>query len=604
MVENKLGTEKINKLIFKLALPAIVAQLINIVYNLVDRIYIGHIHGIGSTALTGVGVTLPIIMTITAFAYLCAMGSAPSSAIKMGENDYEYAEKILGNSATSMLIISIILTIVYFVFGDTLLWWFGASSDTISYASIYLKIYVLGTVFVQVSVGLNAFITAQGMSIKSMSTVLIGAILNIILDPIFIFGFNLGVAGAALATILSQCVSSIWVLKFLTSKKSMIRLKIKNLRLEKRIILPCLTLGLAPFIMNFTESALFISFNTSLLKYGGDIAVGAMTILMSLLQFQNIFIQGLMTGCQPIISYSYGAKNIERMKEAIKKLLIIGFLFTGITWLAYMLVPSVFIRMFTSDKSLIDFASWALRIYLSASAFFSLQIVCQQCFVGVGNAKTSIFIACLRKLILLIPLIYILPNFFEDKLFAVYLAEPVSDMISVITTVTLFTLYFNKLLRILGRKNMLEVGNKAPDFELEDVNGNKVKLSDFKGKKVLIYIYPKDNTAGCTAQACNYRDRYDEFADKNTVIIGVSKDSVKSHIKFIDKYNLPFILLSDPEHKMIEDYGSWQLKKLYGKEYMGVVRSTFLVDEEGTLLYVNYKPKAKSDADDTLTKMD
>lgn len=447
MIENKLGTEKINRLILKLSVPAIVAQLINIVYNLVDRIYIGHIEGIGAKALTGVGVTLPIIMTITAFAYLCAMGSAPASAIKMGENNYEYAEKILGNTVTIIVIISTILTIVYFLFGDVMLRYFGASRDTFAYSSEYLKIYVIGTIFVQVSVGLNAFITAQGFAVKSMSTVLIGAILNIILDPLFIFVFKMGVSGAALATIISQCVSCIWVIKFLTSDKSMIKIKLKNLRLKNDVIIPCIILGLAPFIMNFTESALFVAFNTSLMKYGGDIAVGAMTILMSLLQFQNIFIQGLMTGCQPIISYSYGSKNIPRMKEAIKKLLFIGFIFTGITWSTYMVVPDIFIRMFTTDEKLISFSSWALRIYLAAGAIFSLQIVCQQCFVAVGNAKTSIFIACLRKLILLIPLIYILPNLFEDKLFAVYFAEPVSDIISVLTTVTLFALYFKKLFK-------------------------------------------------------------------------------------------------------------------------------------------------------------
>ncbi len=447
MQDNKLGTEKVNILIMKMAIPSIVAQLINIIYNFVDRIYIGHIPDIGAKALTGVGVTLPLIMIITAFAYLCAMGSAPSAAIKMGENNYEHAEKILGNSTVIIFIVSMILTIFFLVFGDGLLWKFGASIDTFKYASSYLRLYVLGTLFVQISIGLNAFVTAQGMAIKSMLTVLIGAILNIILDPIFIFIFDMGVDGAAIATVISQGVSAVWVMKILISEKSILRLKISNLKISLKVILPCLILGLSPFVMNFTESALFITFNTNLQRYGGDIAVGSMTILMALMQFSMVFIQGLMTGCQPIVSYAFGAKQIERMKEVIIKLLVIGFIFTLTTWIMYMMIPKAFVSLFTDNRELIEFSSWALRIYMFMSLIFSIQIVCQQCFVAIGNARVSIFIACLRKIILLIPLIYILPRFFENKLFAVYLAEPVSDFISVVTTAVLFIITFKKIFK-------------------------------------------------------------------------------------------------------------------------------------------------------------
>lgn len=447
MVENKLGSEKINLLIIKMAFPAILAQLINIVYNFVDRIYIGRIEGVGSKALTGVGVTLPLIITISAFAYLCAMGSAPRAAIKMGENDYKAANKILGNSVTMIIIISIILTAFFLIFGDNLLIKFGASDDTFIYASNYFRLYVIGTIFVQISIGLNAFITAQGFSYKSMSTVLIGAILNIVLDPIFIFIFNMGVSGAALATIISQGVSAIWVISFLRSRKSFLNILTKDMRIDLKVVVPCIVLGLSPFIMSFTESVLIISFNTSLFKYGGDIAVGAMTILASLMQLSMMPLQGLMTGCQPIISYSYGARRFDRMKEVIKKLLIIGLLFTFTMWILYMFVPEILITMFTNDEALIDYSVWAIRIYMAVSLIFGLQIVCQQCFVAVGNAKTSIFLACLRKLILLIPCIYILPIFIRNKVFAVFLAEPVSDFIAVITTVTLFIKYFKRLFK-------------------------------------------------------------------------------------------------------------------------------------------------------------
>ena len=445
--KNPLGIEPVGKLFFKLAIPSVLAQLVNLLYNLVDRIYIGHIEDVGDIALTGVGVCFPIIIIISAFSSLCGMGGAPKAAIKMGEGNTEEANKILGNCTMLTIITSIILTLVVQIFKEPLLYLFAASDNTITYALDYIGIYSLGTIFVMISLGLNAFITTQGFSKISMLNVIIGAVTNIILDPIFIFGFNMGVKGAALATIISQAVSSFFVVRFLLSKKTRLKLELKYLKLDIKIILSVVSLGLAPFIMQSTEAILNICFNTSLYKYGGDIAVGTMTILSSLMQFAMLPIQGFAQGAQPIISYNLGSRQPDRIKKAFKILLIISVSFSVMFWLVSMLLPSTLIGIFTDKKELIEFASRALRIYMAVICLFGIQLACQQTFVSLGNAPVSLFLALLRKVILLIPLIYIVPLFMENKCDAVFLAEPIADLIAVSTTGIMFLIIFKKTMK-------------------------------------------------------------------------------------------------------------------------------------------------------------
>lgn len=443
----ELGSCSVGKLLFKLAVPAIAAQIINLLYNLVDRMYIGHIANVGKLALTGVGVCLPLIMLISAFAALVSMGAAPRASIFLGKGEKDNAEKTLGNSFSLLIILSLIITVIFSLFSKDLLLIFGASENTIEFAVSYMKIYSLGTIFVQLTLGLNAFISAQGFAKTSMMTVLIGAIFNIILDPIFIFGFNMGVSGAALATIISQSLSMIWILFFLTGKKTTLKLRKKNLRLSKEIILPSILLGLAPFIMQSTESLIAVCFNSSLLKYGGDVAVGAMTILTSVMQFSMLPLTGLTQGGQPIISYNYGAKNADRVKKAFKILLISCLVYSFVLWGLAMITPRTFVLIFNNDPELVEFTSHALRIYMAVSCVFGIQIACQQSFIALGNAKTSLFLALLRKILLLVPLIYIMPLFMADKTTAVFTAEPVADILAVSTTAILFFIQFRMAMK-------------------------------------------------------------------------------------------------------------------------------------------------------------
>ena len=445
--EVDLGQTSVGRLLFVLAVPAITSQVVNALYNMVDRMYIGHIPGEGAAALTGVGICFPIIMIISAFAYLMGMGGAPRASIFMGKQDNITAEKILGNCFSALLMTAAVLTAVVLMFKEPLLLLFGASENTIDYAQQYITIYALGTVFVQATLGLNAFISAQGFAKISMMTVVIGAVTNIVLDPIFIFGLHMGVRGAATATVISQAISALWAYRFLRGKKTVLRLKREYLKPEKSILLPCVALGIAPFVMMSTESLLTLCFNTSLLKYGGDIAVGSMTILSSVMQFSMLPMQGLTQGGQPIISYSFGAKNMTRLKQAVKLQTVSCFVYAAIIWLLAELVPSVFAGIFTDDPQLVEFTTWALRIYMATSLLMGLQISCQQSFIAFGNAKISAFLAIFRKIIVLIPLIFLLPVFFMDKVFAVFLAEPVADAIAVAATVTLFLREMRRMLR-------------------------------------------------------------------------------------------------------------------------------------------------------------
>lgn len=442
-----MGSGSIPRLLAQLAIPAVVAQVVNLLYNIVDRIYIGHIPEIGAAALTGVGLFTPILMLINAFAMLAGAGGAPRAAIAMGEKDHEKAEKIMGNCFSLLFLFAVVLTVVFYIFAPDLLCLFGASEVTLPYAVEYSRIYILGSVFVLIVMGMNTFITTQGFSKVSMLTTVIGAVINIILDPIFIFAFDMGVKGAALATVLSQAVGAIWILRFLTGKKTILRLKKGNLKLEGKIILPCLALGISSFVMLATESILSISFTSSLSRYGGDVAVGAMTILTSVSQLVLMPLQGVCQGGQPIISYNFGARNNDRVKKAFFTQFKVCILFAAVCWCAIMLVPQVFAGLFTSDASLVEYTAWALRIYMAGIFSVGLQICCQQSFMALGQAKISLLMACLRKIVLLIPLIFILPLFIENKVFAVFLAEPVSDILAAIVTTTTFLTQFNKILK-------------------------------------------------------------------------------------------------------------------------------------------------------------
>ncbi len=443
-----LGKEPIGKLLLKLALPTVAAQLINMLYNIVDRIYIGHIPEIGADALTGVGVCMPLIMMVSAFAALVGFGGSPRASIAMGKKDNDSAEKILGNCFTTQILISFVLTAVLLIWNRDLLMAFGASENTISYGTRYMNIYSVGTIFVQLTLGMNAFITAQGFAKTGMLSVLIGAVSNIVLDPIFIFGFNMDVQGAALATIISQSLSCVWVVSFLFGKKTILKIRKENMRLSASVILPCLALGTSTFIMQASESVISICFNSSLQKFGGDIAVGAMTILTSVMQFAMLPLQGLGQGAQPIISYNYGAGSARRVKDAFKLLLKISLGYALFLWAMVMVLPGGFVRMFTSDLKLIAFTKTALRVYLAALFMMGIQMACQMTFNSLGRAVESIIVAIMRKFVLLLPLIFVLPQIFKsDQTMAVYLAEPIADFLAVSFTIVLFAIQFRKALR-------------------------------------------------------------------------------------------------------------------------------------------------------------
>lgn len=444
-----LGSGPVGRLLLSLALPTITSQVVNMLYNLVDRVFIGHLQPmetVGALALTGVGVCLPISALLMAFASLAAAGGAPRASIQEGRGDTREAERILGSSFTLLLLTALILTVVLELWAEPLLLLFGASGNTLGYALDYLRIYALGTVFVQLTLGMNAYITAQGFTAVSMKTVLLGAILNTILDPIFIFVLDWGVRGAAAATVLSQAVSAVWVLRFLTGRQTKWRLRRELLRPVPAVFLPCVALGLAPFIMQSTESLISVCFNSSLLKYGGDLAVGAMTVLTSVMQLTMMPLMGLSQGAQPLLSYNFGARNYQRVKDAFRCLFLASLGFSMLCWVPIQLFPGAFVRLFNSSPELVEYASGALRVYMAVSGIFGIQIACQQTFIALGNAKTSLFLAVLRKLLLLIPLIYLLPCFFEDKSFAVFLAEPVADLLAVSTTAVLFFRQFRRSL--------------------------------------------------------------------------------------------------------------------------------------------------------------
>ncbi len=444
-----LGTEPVGRLLLRLAIPTVIAQLVNMLYNIVDRIYIGHIPEVGSLALTGVGVCLPVILIVSAFAALVSSGGAPRASIALGSGDQDSAEKIMGGCLSLQIAISVLLTLLLLAFHRPLLLAFGASPNTIGYAAQYMSVYAIGTLFVQLTLGMGAFITAQGFAKMGMFTVLIGAVSNIILDPLFIFALGMGVRGAALATILSQMFSCIWVLRFLTGSRTRLKLKKENLPIRARLILPSVALGLSSFVMQSSESVISVCFNSSLLKYGGDIAVGAMTILSSVMQFAMMPMQGIAQGAQPILSYNFGARNAQRVKKTFRLLLTVCLSYSVILWGVIMLCPRTFAGIFTPDASLLDFTASALRIYCAVLFMFGIQVACQMTFVSIGNAPCSILVAVVRKFVLLLPLIYLMPRLLAEKTTAVYTAEPVADAIAVTFTAVLFAFQFKKAMNRL-----------------------------------------------------------------------------------------------------------------------------------------------------------
>lgn len=447
-----LGKGKISSLLFKLSMPAIIAQLVNLLYNIVDRIYIGRMAN-GEVAMAGIGVAFPVIIIVSAFSSLVGMGGAPLAAIKMGEGDDDGAEQILTNSFSLLILISIVLTALVLIFKEPILWAFGASSTTIEYSLNYLSIYILGTISVQIALGMNPYINTQGFAKVGMTTVIIGAIINIVLDPIFIFGFNMGVKGAALATIIAQTASAIWVLKFLLQKDTKLKIRRKYLKLRWNIVKNTVALGVSPFVMQSTESLVLISLNNMLMLHGGDLAVGSMTIMSSIMQIILLPMMGLSQGAQPIISYNYGANQIERVKDTFKLLFKLSVSYTTVMWLLLMTVPKVFVLIFNNDPELIKIASWSIRIYFAGIFAFGAQTACQQTFLALGKAKVSVVLALLRKIVLLIPLIFILPKFMENKMLGVLLAEPVADILAATATILTFRVFYKETLMLKENQN-------------------------------------------------------------------------------------------------------------------------------------------------------
>lgn len=448
-MDERFATESIPRLIMSLSIPAIAAQIVNALYNVVDRMYIARIPGSGSMALTGVGLVFPIIMIISAFAALVGYGGAPLASIRMGEGNHDLAEKIMGNCFTLLLFLSIVLTALLFFFKTPLLILFGASEQTLPYALDYLGVYLWGTIGVQMALGMNQFLSAEGRAKTAMGTVCLGAALNILLDPLFIFVFQMGVKGAAWATVISQMISAGWVLWFLfRSKNSTLRLRRKNYPVDWKLAGSILALGLSPFIMQSTESLVQVTFNTSLLRYGGDLYVGAMVIMTSILQFFMMPVKGFAQGAQPIVSYNYGAGNYKRVKSAIAYTSIFCFVSGFLFWCVCVFFPRLPIRLFVDggDSATMSLTASLMPIFMSGLVIFGFQMAFQQCFVALGQAKASIFIATLRKIILLIPLILLLPHFIKPETTAIILAEPISDSISAITCITLFLIRAKHLL--------------------------------------------------------------------------------------------------------------------------------------------------------------
>lgn len=442
--EDMLGTEKISVLMAKMAIPSVIAQVINILYNIVDRIYIGHIPNASADALTGVGVAFPIVTFISAFSAFVGAGGAPLSAIWQGKGDKDKAEKILGNGVTMLVLFTVVLMAVFYIFMKPLLYMFGASDATIGYGVTYISIYLAGTIFVELALGLNPYIISQGAAKTGMVSVVIGAVINILLDPVFIFIFDMGVAGAALATVISQFVSALWVVSFLVGKRAVLKIKFKNLKPDFQIIKSISALGVSPFVMRSTESLVSIALNSSMQAYGGDLYVGSITIMQSIMQFFSAPLGGFTQGVQPIISYNFGARRFDRAKKTYRSMIGICTVFSLAGTALIMIFPEFFAGLFTNSEELIALCGRKMPLFISGMLLFGVQMGIQPTFMALGQARISLFIATLRKIILLVPLAVILPVFFGTE--GVYIAEPVSDFISATVAAILFLVNIKKIL--------------------------------------------------------------------------------------------------------------------------------------------------------------
>ena len=427
--KNDFSRGSVVKNILKLALPMTLAQLINVMYNIVDRLYIGLIPENATLALTGLGLCLPIISIVTAFANLFGMGGAPLCSIERGKGNLEEAEKIMGNSFVMMVATGIVLTVLGLAFKRPMLYLFGASDATISYAEDYITIYLLGNLFVMVGLGMNSFINSQGFGTIGMMTVLLGAIANIILDPIFIFAFNMGVQGAALATILSQLLSAIWIVAFLTGKKTILRLRLSAFHIEPKRALKIVGLGLSGFTMSITNSSVQIMYNAMLQKVGGDLYVGIMTVINSVREVISMPVSGVTNSAQPVLGFNYGAKEYKRVRQGIVFTSICSVVYTTLIWLCVLVFPEFFIRIFNRNGDLLAEGVPAMRIYFFGFFMMSLQFAGQAVFVGLGKSRYAVFFSIFRKVIIVIPLILILPTVFHLGTDGILMAEPVSNFI-------------------------------------------------------------------------------------------------------------------------------------------------------------------------------
>lgn len=452
--EERLGTAPLGRLMVSMALPAVAAQVINVLYNIVDRIYIGHIEGYGELALTGVGITAPILMIISAFSAFAGMGGAPQASIQLGKKNYKKAEKILGNSVALLLLFSMTLTVLFQVIKTPVLYSFGASERTIVYAEQYITIYLIGTIFVQFALGLNTYISGQGNAKVAMLSVLLGAVVNIVLDPLFIFVLHMGVRGAALATVISQALSAAWVVRFLTSEKSVIRIRKEQIRFDKKTVAGIAALGISPFIMQSTESLVMVTLNSGLQRYGGDLYVGTMSIMTSVMQLITIPVQGVSQGVQPIMSYNYGAGNLDRVKAAFLRMTSIclagTLLFGGLA----VLKPEIYVQLFSKNEELIGLTCQYMPVYFLGITIFGIQMGCQATFLALGQAKVSLLIALLRKVVLLVPFAIVFPRFMG--VVGVYRAEPAADFTSVTITMILFWITAKKIFRNGSKNDMIK----------------------------------------------------------------------------------------------------------------------------------------------------
>lgn len=618
---NDFGRDSVPLLVLKTSIPFMFAQFVNVLYSIVDRIYIGNIPVIGGDSLAGAGVCAPIITLLSSFAALIGIGGSVTFSVKLGAGDKKSAQRILANSFSMLLIFSAVLTVVFLMIKDFLLNWFGASEVTFPYANTYLTIYTLGTFFALVSMGMNYFVTAQGFPFLGMATTLIGAVVNIVLDPIFIFVFDMDIAGAAVATVIAQLSSCIFVLLTLHSKKMQIPIHLVKPEWEigKRIC----KIGFSPFLILATDSVIIIALNAVLQYYGGesqgDTLITAATIVQSYMLLITSPMLGITGGSQPLISFNYGANKPDRIRKTVKWVLVLCITFTTVMFLVSRILPQYFVQIFTDNARYRELSIWGIQVFTLMVIPLSLQYVFVDALTALGMTRLSLSLSLFRKIVYFV-MTCVLPIVFAAK--SAFYAEPLADGAAACLTSLVFFVIYRKYLKGEGwerygckegwnikkiRKQeenaMLQTGTKAPEFTLPDQNGELHSLKDYRGKRVLLYFYPRDNTPGCTKQACGYSERYPQFEEKGVVILGISKDSVASHKRFEEKQGLTITLLSDTELEVIQAYDVWKEKKNYGKVSMGVVRTTYLIDEEGVIIQANDKVKAAEDPEKMLAEI-